>query len=69
MMTCGSAETVAAKLIGYMDEIGFGNFLAMMQFGTLPANLTRRSMELFAESVMPMLRKAARERFGEFSFT
>lgn len=69
MMTCGSPKTVAAKLIGYMEEIGFGNFLAMMQFGTLPANLTRRSMELFAESVMPELRKAAKERFGEFTFT
>jgi len=69
MMTCGSPKTVAEKLIAYQKEIGFGNFLAMMQFGTLPAHLTKRSMELFAAEVMPRLRQASREKFGEFSFT
>ena len=61
MMTCGSIATVTERLVGYMREIGFGNLLTMMQFGTLPAELTRRSMERFAEGVMPALRKAARE--------
>jgi alkanesulfonate monooxygenase SsuD/methylene tetrahydromethanopterin reductase-like flavin-dependent oxidoreductase (luciferase family) len=69
MMTCGSPKTVADKLIAYQKDIGFGNFLAMMQFGTLPADLTKRSMELFAAEVMPRLRAAAKEQFGEFSFT
>ncbi|MBX9841800.1 MAG: LLM class flavin-dependent oxidoreductase [Xanthobacteraceae bacterium] len=68
MMTCGSAKTVADRLIRYQKEIGFGNFLAMMQFGTMPADMTRRSMERFAESVMPLLRKASREQHGEFGF-
>ena len=61
MMTCGSARTVADKLVAYMKEIGFGNLLTMLQFGTLPADLTRRNMERFAELVMPRLRKAAKE--------
>ena len=61
MMTCSSIATVTERLVGYMREIGFGNLLTMMQFGTLPAELTRRSMERFAEGVMPALRKAARE--------
>lgn len=61
MMTCGSAKTVADKLVAYMKEIGFGNLLTMLQFGTLPADLTRRNMERFAELVMPRLRKAAKE--------
>jgi alkanesulfonate monooxygenase SsuD/methylene tetrahydromethanopterin reductase-like flavin-dependent oxidoreductase (luciferase family) len=68
MMTCGSPATVAARLIRYQREIGFGNFLPMMQFGTLPADLTRRSMERFAEQVMPLLRKASREEFGEIGY-
>jgi alkanesulfonate monooxygenase SsuD/methylene tetrahydromethanopterin reductase-like flavin-dependent oxidoreductase (luciferase family) len=61
MMTCGSAKTVAEKLVAYMKEIGFGNLLTMLQFGTLPADLTRRNMERFAQLVMPRLRKAAKE--------
>ena len=64
MMTCGSPRTVADRLIGYMTEIGFGNLLAMLQFGTLPAGLTRRNMERFAEYVMPRLRQAAKELYG-----
>ncbi len=65
MMTCGSVESVTERLVGYMRQIGFGNLLTMMQFGTLPADLTRRSMERFAEGVMPALRKAAREMQGD----
>ncbi len=65
MMTCGSAKTVTERLIGYMKEIGFGNLLVMLQFGTLPADLTRRNMERFAEGVMPRLKQAAKELYGE----
>jgi len=65
MWTCGSAETVADTLISYMKRIGFGNFLGMMQFGTLPAGLTKRSMERFAEKVMPKLKLAAKELYRE----
>ena len=65
MWTCGSAETVTARLVHYMREIGFGNLLGMLQFGTLPADLTRTSMERFAERVLPKLKAAARELHGE----
>jgi hypothetical protein len=33
-----------------------GHVLAMMQFGTLPADLTEASMRRFAGDVMPWLR-------------
>ncbi len=35
----------------------FGNLLVMCQFGTLPADLTRKNLELFAKDVLPALRK------------
>ena len=35
---------------------GFQNFVAMMQFATLPADLTRKNIDLFTESVMPGVR-------------
>jgi hypothetical protein len=34
----------------------FGNLLVMCQFGTLPADLTRRNMDAFARGVMPSLK-------------
>jgi len=51
----GSPETVRQKIEHYRSRIPFGNLVNMMQFGTLPADLTRNSMELFARKVMPHL--------------
>ncbi|MGE0746875.1 MAG: LLM class flavin-dependent oxidoreductase [Rhodospirillales bacterium] len=56
VIVVGSPETVARKLKAYHRETGFGHLLAMQQIATLPADLTRRSMELFAREVMPALR-------------
>jgi hypothetical protein len=38
-------------------EFGVGNVLVLLQLATLPADLTRRNMELFAAEVMPALRR------------
>ena len=56
MFLCGSAETVAAKLEEYQKEMGFGNIAPMLQFGTLPKELTEKNLRLFAEEVMPKVR-------------
>lgn len=56
MFICGSPETVRAKLEEYHSQIGFGHLLSLLQFGTLPADLTRKSMQLYAKEVMPKLR-------------
>ena len=57
MFICGSPETVRQRLEQYQTEIGFGHLLTLLQFGTLPAELTRKNMELYATSVMPYLRE------------
>lgn len=64
MFICGSPQTVRQKLEQYQSEIGFGHLLTLLQFGTLPAELTRKNMELYATSVMPYLRerRAARQQ-------
>jgi alkanesulfonate monooxygenase SsuD/methylene tetrahydromethanopterin reductase-like flavin-dependent oxidoreductase (luciferase family) len=54
---CGSPSTVRDILLARAEEMGHGNQLCLMQFGTLPGDLTRRSMELFASAVMPFLRE------------
>jgi alkanesulfonate monooxygenase SsuD/methylene tetrahydromethanopterin reductase-like flavin-dependent oxidoreductase (luciferase family) len=57
MFICGSPETVRAKLEEYHSQIGFGHLLTLLQFGTLPGELTRKNMELYANEVMPYLRE------------
>ena len=52
----GSPATVRDFIAHHAKEIGFGNCAAMLQFGSLPADLTRRSMELFAKEVIPHVR-------------
>ena len=56
MFICGSPETVRQKLERYQSEISFGHLLTLLQFGTLPAELTRKNMEIYANDVMPYLR-------------
>lgn len=51
----GSPATVRDKLLEYGQRLGVGNLLGLFQLGTLPADLTRRNMELFAREVMPAL--------------
>ena len=51
----GSPETVA-RHIEQMRQIGVGQVLCWMNFGGLPEDRVRRSMELFAREVMPRFR-------------
>ena len=53
----GSPDTVFEKLVENLHRLGTGNLLGLFQLGTLPADLTRRNLELFATEVMPRLRK------------
>ncbi len=52
----GSPETVRDRLTELSGRLGFGNLLGLFQLGTLPADLTRKNMTLFAEEVMPKMR-------------
>ncbi len=55
MFLCGSPETVAARLEEHQAKMGFGNLVTMLQFGTLPAELTEKNTRMFASEVMPKL--------------
>ena len=57
LFVCGSPATVRASFEKYWQSMRFGNLLVLCQFATLPADLTRRNMELFAREVMPALKK------------
>ena len=53
----GSPDTVTELLTENLSRLGTGNLLGLFQLGTLPLDLTRRNLELFAHEVMPRLRK------------
>ncbi len=56
MFMCGSPKTVADTLEKRHGEMGFGHLVTMLQFGTLPRDLTERIVRMFASEVMPRLR-------------
>ena len=57
LFVCGSPATVKAAFEKHWSEMRFGNLLVMCQFGTLPADLTKKNLELFARDVLPALKK------------
>ncbi|HMD46838.1 MAG TPA: LLM class flavin-dependent oxidoreductase [Acidimicrobiales bacterium] len=60
----GSPETVRQRLADYVKRHKIGTVLGLLQFGSLPADLTARSMRLYAEEVIPYVRKEADEHFA-----
>ena len=54
-------QTVASQLEEYQSKMGFGNLVTMLQFGTLPHDLTKKNLELFSKEVMPKLRHLGNE--------
>ncbi|REE07476.1 alkanesulfonate monooxygenase SsuD/methylene tetrahydromethanopterin reductase-like flavin-dependent oxidoreductase (luciferase family) [Paraburkholderia sp. BL27I4N3] len=52
---CGSPQTVIDKLADFQSKGGFNIVGAGLQYGTMPADLTRKNTEMFAREVMPAL--------------
>ena len=57
----GSPSTVLEMLEANLERLSTGNLLGLFQLGTLPQELTMKSLSLFAKEVMPKLR----ERFPD----
>jgi alkanesulfonate monooxygenase SsuD/methylene tetrahydromethanopterin reductase-like flavin-dependent oxidoreductase (luciferase family) len=51
----GSPDTVRKKFIETHKELGFGNLVCQLHFGTLPADLTEKNIRLFCKEVLPAL--------------
>ena len=52
----GNPKTVLAGIERMRERTGFGILVALLQFGILSDELTRRNMDLFAAEVMPYLK-------------
>ena len=51
----GSPATVREQILEFVRAFRIGNLHAMMQFGSMPHELTKQSISLFASEVMPAL--------------
>ena len=58
----GSPKDVTEQLIELAENLHVGNLMLLMQFGNMNKDLTRHNSRLFAEKVMPTLKKF----FGEW---
>ncbi len=56
IIVCGSPDTVRKTIIDRHRRAGFGNLVCMMQFGTLPGDLTEKNIRLFTSEVLPAIR-------------
>ena len=56
IVIAGTADEVAEQIESLMVRSGAGHLMTMMQFGSMPHELTRQNIEAFAEGVIPRLR-------------
>jgi hypothetical protein len=50
-------ETVREALLGLVKKNRIGTVLALLSFGSLPADLCRKSTDLYAREVVPYVRE------------
>ena len=62
----GSPDTVRQKIIECHEVLGFGTFIALLQFGTLPADKTASNIRYFAEEVIPAIRPLDDQQYRGF---
>jgi alkanesulfonate monooxygenase SsuD/methylene tetrahydromethanopterin reductase-like flavin-dependent oxidoreductase (luciferase family) len=61
----GSPETVYRRIWKTVERAKAGNLLIQFHIGNMPADLARKSMELFARKVAPALRQESSKLFEE----
>jgi alkanesulfonate monooxygenase SsuD/methylene tetrahydromethanopterin reductase-like flavin-dependent oxidoreductase (luciferase family) len=64
IIVCGSPDTVRKQLMDTHRLLGFQNLLCLMQFGTLPRDLTERNIRLFASEVLPALQSLTDKEYA-----
>lgn len=64
IILCGSPDTVRKQLMDTHRLLGFQNLLCLLQFGTLPRDLTERNIRLFAREVLPAIQTLTDKEYG-----
>jgi alkanesulfonate monooxygenase SsuD/methylene tetrahydromethanopterin reductase-like flavin-dependent oxidoreductase (luciferase family) len=53
----GSPDTVAERLIDAITDLRFGHLIALLNMQSMPTEVTKHNIKLFAEKVMPRVRE------------
>ena len=64
IIVCGSPDTVRKRFMETHRLLGFQNLLCLLQFGTLPRDLTEKNIRLFAREVLPALQGLTDKEYG-----
>jgi alkanesulfonate monooxygenase SsuD/methylene tetrahydromethanopterin reductase-like flavin-dependent oxidoreductase (luciferase family) len=55
---CGNPEEVVQEILTQKKKLGFGVFLANLNYGNMPHRKVMKNLETFAKEVMPELKEA-----------
>ncbi len=55
IIVCVNPDTVRRRITECHRRLGFHYFTILPQFGSLPADLTEKSLRLFAKEVLPAI--------------
>ena len=66
IFVCGSPDTVRKKISAMHERMGFSEFMCMLMFGSMPADMTERNIRLFASEVMPAIKKLTDKEYRGF---
>jgi alkanesulfonate monooxygenase SsuD/methylene tetrahydromethanopterin reductase-like flavin-dependent oxidoreductase (luciferase family) len=64
IIVCGSPDTVRKQYMDTHRMLGFQNLLCLLQFGTLPRDLTEKNIRMFAKEVLPALQGLTDREYG-----
>ena len=66
IIICGGPETVRQAIRDCHHQAGFEHLLCLLQFATLPADLTEKNIRLFAEEVLPLAQSLGDDDYKGF---
>jgi hypothetical protein len=61
----GSPKTVREQLLDGIKELRMGHLLALLHFGSMPTELCKANIELFAREVLPYLQQQWDDRYED----
>ena len=53
----GTPKSILSQIEQVKEKTNLGNFVSMLQFGTLSNELTQRNQAMFASEIMPKLQR------------
>ena len=66
IILCGSADTVRKTIEERHERMGFAEFMCMLQFGSMPAEMSEANIRRFARDVLPAIKTLSDKEYRGF---